>query len=161
MFIYFKKSILLYFESIDIVIYIQGDTESVEILLHYNANPLLVNHREMSAHELSNLQQHFQTSQILGRESVFWALRERDFKKMLAHLEQGVSPNIQNPAGWTPLIAAVDAGDTETVTHLLDVLRADVNLQERDGWSPLMFAAFKGKKRKTCLLFDSIINIQI
>lgn len=66
--------------------------------------------------------------------------------------------------GWTPLIAAIDAGERAAAEQLLHRLGADVNQQEHDGWTPLMFAAFKGKVnsgsiRLGCSLVSFVCNM--
>ena len=71
----------------------------------------------------------------------------------------GDSPNVkESPSGWTPLIYAASAGDTDLAQHLL-LAGADVNMGCVDGWSPLMFASVHGRLPMMKLLMAHSANI--
>lgn len=78
-------------------------------------NPLNRNQEDLSAHELCNSQNHFGLAGYIGEEAVYFAMANEDLVEMLRHLRQGVSANVQNGAGWAPLMFAASFGSLETV----------------------------------------------
>lgn len=69
----------------------------------------------------------------------------------------GHNPNIQNSAGWTPLIFAVNHNDEELVRMLLSA-GANVNEAENDGWVPMLFAIFRENLALSQLLLEYNAN---
>lgn len=59
-------------------------------------------------------------------------------------VRHGANSNVQNDAGWTPLIYMTSLGREDAVKDLIEKHDADVNVVENDGWSALMFACFYG-----------------
>lgn len=59
-------------------------------------------------------------------------------------LKRGVSPNCQDPAGWTPLHWAASKGAEEVAEALLEA-GADPSALSRDGEAPLHVAARLGE----------------
>lgn len=80
---------------------------------------------------------------------------------MMVMIRDGASVNVRNNAGWTPLIAAISAGDENTVRLLLDVPGIDLDLAENDGWTPLMFAANNNRLQIAHWLIERGANVDI
>jgi ankyrin repeat protein len=118
----------------------QDNEPLVATIMQGGGNPLHRNVEDLSAHELCNSQSHFGLANYIGEEAVYYAMANEDLFEMLRHLRQGVSANVQNNAGWTPLLFASSFGSLEAVEELV-FLGAEVNAAENDGWTALMFAA--------------------
>lgn len=65
--------------------------------------------------------------------------------------DSGLSLDIQNDVGWSPLLFACENRVAEAVEKFL-AAGADPNLPENDGWAPLHFAAFHGDAASVDLL---------
>ncbi|GAB4858526.1 Acyl-CoA-binding domain-containing protein 1 [Ancistrocladus abbreviatus] len=65
--------------------------------------------------------------------------REGDVENLLKCIENGVSVNIKDSEGRTPLHWAVDRGHL-SVIELLITRKADVNIKDNDGQTPLHYA---------------------
>jgi len=121
----------------------QNNEPLVAMIMQSGGSPLYRNRDDLSAHELANSQSHFALADYLGEEAVYYAMANEDLNEMLRHVRQGVSANVQNGAGWSPLMFASSYGSFEAVEELI-YLGAEVNAFENDGWTALMFAANNG-----------------
>ncbi|KAK7410732.1 hypothetical protein VNO78_01758 [Psophocarpus tetragonolobus] len=72
-------------------------------------------------------------------EAIHGFAREGDMANLLKCIENGVSVNLKDSEGRTPLHWAVDRGHLN-VTELLVGRNADVNAQDNDGQTPLHYA---------------------
>jgi hypothetical protein len=134
--------------------FLQGNKICVDILLDAKANPLLSNREGFGAHSIAQFEGHVDLAKRIATEAALFAMLHEDFASMMLMIGDGASPNAQNGAGWTPLIAAVSAGHEETVRALLDTEDINLNLAENDGWTPLMFAANNNRAQITRLLIE-------
>lgn len=139
----------------------QGNGVAVKMLLDSKANPLLSNREGYGAHSIAHFERHDAVSRTIATEGVIVSMLAEDFPTMLLFIKDGASVNTQNNAGWTPLIAAISAGSTETVAILLQNPNTDVNLAENDGWTPLMFAANNNRVEITQVLLDRGADIAV
>ncbi|XP_027331281.1 acyl-CoA-binding domain-containing protein 1 isoform X2 [Abrus precatorius] len=73
-------------------------------------------------------------------EAIHGFAREGDMANLLKCIENGVSVNLKDSEGRTPLHWAVDRGHLN-VTELLVGKNADVNAKDNDGQTPLHYAA--------------------
>lgn len=85
------------------------------MIMQAGGSPLHRNQEDLSAHELSNSQNHFPLGNYIGEEAVYYAMANEDLVEMLRHLRQGVSANVQNGAGWAPLMFASSVGSLDAV----------------------------------------------
>lgn len=111
------------------------------MLLDANANVLLANKDGFGAHSIAHFEGHRELSHLIATRGVLTTMVAQDFATMQFFIKDGASVNTRNTAGWTPLIAAISAGNNGVALALLDRPDIDVNLGENDGWTPLMFAA--------------------
>lgn len=72
-------------------------------------------------------------------EAIHGFAREGDMANLLKCIENGVSMNLKDSEGRTPLHWAVDRGHLN-VTELLVGKNADVNAKDNDGQTPLHYA---------------------
>jgi ankyrin repeat protein len=113
-------------------------------LLASGANPLELNHDEMSAHEIAIAHQQTDAAELIGEASVRFALETEDLQAAMKHIQLGASSNTYLSNGWTSLMLFSLHGWFDGVKEVVD-LGADVNVSENDGWTPLMFACAKGE----------------
>lgn len=73
-----------------------------------------------------------------------YAAHKGSLEKVIALLNEGVSPNDTNGPGYTPLHYATLRGHTQIVEKLLEA-GANLDAQDRNGWSPLHGAALKNQ----------------
>lgn len=113
------------------------------MLITAGANPLQVNGDGMTAHEVAIAHEQTEAAEMIGEASVKFAMATDDIQSTLKHIQLGVSPNVYNANGWTPMMLFALHGWLEGVKELLDV-GGLFNVAENDGWTPLMFAAHSG-----------------
>ena len=82
------------------------------------------------------------------------AAQKGDLATVQQHIQAGENINVQDVAGYTPLIAAVMANKTDVVEALL-AAKADPNVADVLGISPLMYAAYKGQTSVVKLLLNA------
>jgi ankyrin repeat protein len=61
-------------------------------------------------------------------------------------LDGGANPNVKDPYGWTPLMAAIQKGNVAAVRLMVE-RGADVNAAEKHGLTPLKLAIEKKDPR--------------
>ncbi|RZC91454.1 hypothetical protein C5167_027521 [Papaver somniferum] len=76
----------------------------------------------------------------LKMEAIHTSAREGELDNLVKHIENGVSVNLQDSEGRSPLHWAVDRGHLDMVELLLSK-NADVNAQDNEGQTPLHYAA--------------------
>ncbi len=76
----------------------------------------------------------------LNAQYLFRASAMKNETGVLAMLKGGISPNVSNEKGNTPLIISSSLGDALSVQDLL-AYRADVNMANKDGNTALIYAA--------------------
>ena len=76
----------------------------------------------------------------LDADTLLRASAQKNYVGVLAMLKGGVSPNVKNAPGNTPLIISASLGDTQSVRTLL-AYRADVNAVNNDGNTAMLYAA--------------------
>ncbi|OVA14735.1 Acyl-CoA-binding protein [Macleaya cordata] len=76
----------------------------------------------------------------LKMEAIHASAREGEIDNLLKYLESGVSVNLKDSEGRSPLHWAVDRGHLNIVELLLSK-NADVNAQDNEGQTPLHYAA--------------------
>jgi ankyrin repeat protein len=89
---------------------------------------------------------------------LFSAIRQGDLHLVASHLREGVSANVHDEYGTTPLHLAALFGSPEMVALLLDH-DANPNAVDKRGGSPLMFAA--GDVKKVKLLLDRGADVHL
>lgn len=72
---------------------------------------------------------------------------------IMLFIRAGVSIEMKNPNGWTPLLAAASVGSEKAVALLLKN-GANVDATDQQGYTPLHWAAFKGFPGITKMLLD-------
>lgn len=86
-------------------------------------------------------------------DEIFFAAYDGKFDVIKLHLDNGISPNIQNEDGKTLLHVACDDG----YSGLLDLLLkygADPNIEDNEGDTPLDYATFRNSEEYRQLLID-------
>ncbi|KAI4307078.1 hypothetical protein L6164_030307 [Bauhinia variegata] len=86
-----------------------------------------------------------ESSKDLKIDAVHGFAREGDVANLLKSIENGVSVNLKDSEGRTPLHWAVDRGHLN-VTELLVSKNANVDAQDNDGQTPLHYAAVCGRE---------------
>ncbi|KAI3949207.1 hypothetical protein MKW92_041661 [Papaver armeniacum] len=76
----------------------------------------------------------------LKMEAIHSSAREGELDNLVKHIESGVSVNLKDSEGRSPLHWAVDRGHLDMVELLLSK-NADVNAQDNEGQTPLHYAA--------------------
>ncbi|KAI3866350.1 hypothetical protein MKW92_051134 [Papaver armeniacum] len=76
----------------------------------------------------------------LKMEAIHTSAREGELDNLVKHIENGVSVNLKDSEGRSPLHWAVDRGHLDMVELLLSK-NADVNAQDNEGQTPLHYAA--------------------
>ncbi|KAI3950294.1 hypothetical protein MKX01_016942 [Papaver californicum] len=76
----------------------------------------------------------------LKMEAIHTSAREGELENLAKHIESGVSVNLKDSEGRSPLHWAVDRGHLDMVELLLSK-NADVNAQDNEGQTPLHYAA--------------------
>ena len=76
----------------------------------------------------------------LDSETLIRSSAQKNYIGVLAMLKGGVSPNVKNDSGNTPLIISASLGDQASVRSLL-AYRADVNAVNNEGNSAILYAA--------------------
>jgi ankyrin repeat protein/tRNA A-37 threonylcarbamoyl transferase component Bud32 len=79
----------------------------------------------------------------ISEDEFFNAVKSKDLDTVKKALAQGLSVNVRNKDGYTPLHRAAWEGLTAMV-ELLISLGADVNAKDNDGFMPLYHTAYKG-----------------
>ena len=77
-----------------------------------------------------------------------------DLNMLQRELEAGVSPDVREPNGSTPLILAAMFGQTDLVPFLIE-RKAQVNIQNNDGSTALIVAAVFGHPDIVTLLLEA------
>lgn len=86
-------------------------------------------------------------------DEIFFAAYDGKFDAIKLHLDNGISPNIQNEDGKTLLHVACDDG----YSGLLDLLLkygADPNIEDNEGDTPMDYATFRNSEEYRQLLID-------
>ena len=84
-----------------------------------------------------------------------------DIDEVVRLLDAGEDPNVaEEQKGWTPLLFAAQAGDSEIVRALVDA-GADIDRGSDDGWTPLMIASQNGHDNTVDLLLDAGANVLV
>jgi ankyrin repeat protein len=101
-----------------------------------------------------------ETKRILEQERIeytprgfFHAIEIGNERAIQLFLAAGVSIELENDAGWTPLLASVFMG-SESVALLLLKAGARVDVRDDRGHSPLHWAAFQGYVKAAQMLLD-------
>jgi ankyrin repeat protein len=81
------------------------------------------------------------------------AVKKKDAKAVERLLDQGADIEARDERGWTPLMSAIHAGQTENA-KLLIARNADPNAKDNHGWTVLMTAAFEGDAEVGSLLIE-------
>ncbi|XP_026377387.1 acyl-CoA-binding domain-containing protein 1-like isoform X2 [Papaver somniferum] len=76
----------------------------------------------------------------LKMEAIHTSAREGELDNLVKHIESGISVNLKDSEGRSPLHWAVDRGHLDMVELLLSK-NADVNAQDNEGQTPLHYAA--------------------
>ena len=129
---------------------VYGDHDEItKLLIYANADLNLPNNYRQTPMGLAVEKQKgelidlFLTSGVragLEGETLLRASAQRNYIGVLAMLKGGVSPNVKNAPGNTPLIISASLGDTQSVRALL-AYRADVNAANNDGNTAMLYAA--------------------
>ena len=93
-------------------------------------------------------------------DSIHDAAAAGSARSIIAFIQQGVSVNLKDSNGRTPLIIASDAGKNRVISILLDQ-GANLNEQDSDGNTALHLAAMKGYSRVVSDLISSGANSNI
>ncbi len=89
-----------------------------------------------------------------GEKELLDAAKKGEARRVKYYIEDGVDINCRDTETQvTPLIAAVDKGQTETVKLLLEN-RANVYLVDYYGWTPLFYAVDRGNLEIVRLLLE-------
>jgi ankyrin repeat protein len=84
-------------------------------------------------------------------DEIFYTAYDGNFEAIQQHLDNGVSPNLQNEEGKTLLHVACDDGYTFLLELLLEY-GADPNVEDNEGDTPIDYAIFKGYKEYVPIL---------
>ncbi|XP_010934831.1 acyl-CoA-binding domain-containing protein 1 isoform X1 [Elaeis guineensis] len=87
----------------------------------------------------------------LKLDAIHVSAREGEADDILKHIENGVSVNLRDSEGRTPLHWAVDRGHVSVVEILLSK-NADVNAKDNEGQTPLHYAAVCEREETALLL---------
>lgn len=129
---------------------VYGDHDDItQVLIYADANLNLPNNYRQTPMGLAVEKQKgylidlFLTNGVkagLDGETLLRASAQKNYIGVLAMLKGGVSPNVKNAPGNTPLIISASLGDTRSVQALL-AYRADVNEANNDGNTAMIYAA--------------------
>jgi ankyrin repeat protein len=87
-----------------------------------------------------------------SREDLFEAVLSNDRIIIEKLIKAGISINIQDPEGFTPLMAAATMGHNDLCRWFLQELNADPDLPDRQGNTPLMAAVRSGNRNGVGIL---------
>lgn len=79
-----------------------------------------------------------------GKHPFLKAASQGKIKLLEEFLEKGIDVNMQDENGWTALMEATWADQTEAVRFLLNK-QADARIRNKDGYTSLMYASIWGK----------------
>ncbi|MGB2579161.1 ankyrin repeat protein [Elusimicrobium simillimum] len=91
-------------------------------------------------------------------DNLFYFITKKNVVGVTAMLKSGISPNVTNNSGFTPLYMAASLGEAEMVQWLLSY-RANINAAASDGSTALIGAARYKKPQVVELLLDKGANI--
>ncbi len=126
-----------------------GYDDITQLLIYANADLNLPNNYQQTPMGLAVEKQNgylvdlFLTNGVragLDANTLLRSSAQKNYVGVLAMLKGGVSPNVKNAAGNTPLIISASLGDTQSVRVLL-AYRADVNAANNDGNTAMLYAA--------------------
>ena len=80
----------------------------IDLFFQYSANPFLRNYQSFTAMELARINRHDNIANYIGERAMLLAIEIGLPREIFYYLQQGISPNIQNHVGWTPLISAIN-----------------------------------------------------
>ncbi len=88
-----------------------------------------------------------------SREGFFRAVELGNEKAIELFLKAGVDINLQNKAGWTPLMVAIFTSSESAANMLIDA-GAKTDVQDARGYGPLHWAAYRGFQSVTRRLLE-------
>lgn len=89
-----------------------------------------------------------------SKEGFFRAVEAGNEKAIRLFLQAGVDINLQNRAGWTPLMVAIFSSSESAANFLIDA-GAKTDVQDARGYGPLHWAAYRGFESVTNRLLES------
>ena len=89
-----------------------------------------------------------------SKAGFFRAVETSNEKAMRLFLQAGVDINLQNKAGWTPLMVAIFSSSESAANFLIDA-GAKLDVQDARGYGPLHWAAYRGFEKVTRRLLES------
>lgn len=89
-----------------------------------------------------------------SKEGFFRAVELGNEKAIELFLQAGVDINLQNKAGWTPLMVAIFTSSESAANMLIDA-GAKTDVQDARGYGPLHWAAYRGFESVTRRLLEA------
>jgi len=129
----------IYYDFPDITRRLIYSGANINMKNNYNHSPMFVALEKQNG-KLIDLLLNSGAKEGVNADYLFRAVMKKNNIGVLAMLKGGVSPDVVNAKGNTPLIIAASLGDVPSVRRLLEY-RADLNLANKDGNTALIYAA--------------------
>jgi len=129
----------IYYDFPDITRRLIYSGANINIKNNYNHSPMFLALEKQNG-ELIDLLLNSGAKEGVNADYLFRAASKKNDTGVYAMLKGGVSPDVVNEKGNTPLIISASLGDVPSVQHLLEY-RADLNIANKDGNTALIYAA--------------------